>query len=229
VRLTAILFVCGLIVSSGCSSQSTDQPTPASSQSTPASSAPNAANSNAIPSASIAPVAKVKIDACSLLTSAEIQAVQGEPVKETKLSEHTSGGFITTQCYYALPTAANAISLTLTESSIEKPSIREFWERTFAKDEGKSERERKQERDKEKKMPRAQPESRREGEEEESAPLDPVPGVGDEAFWSASRVGGALFVLKRDRYLRISVGGAGDVQAKLKKSKVLALKALQRL
>ena len=59
--------------------------------------------------------------------------------------------------------------------------------------------------------------------------MEPVRGVGDEAFWSASRVGGALYVLKRDRYLRISVGGAGGIEAKLKKSKTLALKALNRI
>jgi hypothetical protein len=56
-----------------------------------------------------------------------------------------------------------------------------------------------------------------------------VRGVGDEAFWSASRIGGALYVLKRDRYLRISVGGKGDPEAKMKKCKALAQKALQRL
>jgi hypothetical protein len=53
--------------------------------------------------------------------------------------------------------------------------------------------------------------------------------VGDEAFWSASSVGGALYVLKGDRYLRISVGGAGNAETKLKKSKTLALNALRRL
>ncbi len=47
-------------------------------------------------------------------------------------------------------------------------------------------------------------------EEEKSAPPQKVNGVGDEAFWMGSRVGGALYVLKGSNYLRISVGGAGD-------------------
>src|SRR5216684_2496829 len=161
-----------------------------------------------------------------ILTSAEIEAVQGEPIKETKLSDQMSGEFVVTQCYYALPTLSNSISLTLTERSPEKSggqSVKEFWESTFGKDERKSEQERKKDRDKEKNKTRAQ------GEEEESAPLEPVRGVGDEAFWSASRIGGALYVLKRDRYIRISVGGKGDAEAKLRKAKKLAQKALGRL
>ena len=217
-----IVFVLSFILTSGCSKPTTNQATPQSSAETAAASP--------VPNATLSPSAsrteKVKVDACSLLTSAEIEAVQGEPIKETKLSDQMSGEFVVTQCYYALPTLSNSISLTLTERSPEKSggqSVKEFWESTFGKDERKSEQERKKDRDKEKNKTRAQ------GEEEESAPLEPVRGVGDEAFWSASRIGGALYVLKRDRYIRISVGGKGDAEAKLKKSKMLAQKALQRL
>jgi hypothetical protein len=164
---------------------------------------------------------KPQIEACTVLTSDEIKAVQGEEVKETKLSNRSTGDFIVSQCYYALSTLSNSVSLTLTErnpSAQGGRTVKAFWEETFGKDEHKSEQERKKER-----------EVRSEGEEEEGAALEPVRGVGDEAFWSASRVGGALYVLKHDRYIRISVGGAGDVQAKLKKSKALAQKALKRL
>jgi len=162
-----------------------------------------------------------------VLTSDEIKAVQGDAVKETTPSNRMVGNFIVTQCYYALPTLSNSVSVMLTERNPNAQgaeSIKEYWERTFGKDENKSEREREREREERKK------EVRREGEEEEEgAPLEPVRGVGDEAFWSASRVGGALYVLKRDRYLRISVGGADGVEIKLKKSKALALKALKRM
>jgi hypothetical protein len=34
-----------------------------------------------------------------------------------------------------------------------------------------------------------------------------VRGVGDEAFWNGSSLGGGLFVLKGDVYVRLSVGG----------------------
>ena len=130
------------------------------------------------------------------------------------------------QCYYALPTLSNSVSVTLTEQNPQAKStqsMKDYWEMTFGKDEHKSEREREREREKKKQ------ETREGEEEEEGAPMEPVRGVGDEAFWSASRVGGALYVLKRDRYLRISVGGAGNIEAKLKKSKTLALKALKRI
>ncbi len=221
-----IVFVLSFILTSGCSKPTTNQATPPPSAETAASPVPNAPNTNATVSPSASPAEKVKFDACSLLTSAEIEAVQGEPVKETKPSEQTSGDFVVSQCYYALPTLSNSISLTLTERNPGKSggqNVKEFWESTFGKDERKSEQERKKDREKEKNKTRAQ------GEEEESAPLEPVRGVGDEAFWSASRIGGALYVLKRDRYFRISVGGKGDAEAKLTKAKTLAQKALRRL
>jgi hypothetical protein len=231
-KTVAILLISAALWITACKSSTnqpaaTNQPMPAaqSAASSPQSTAPTVPG--ATPAAPL--TAKAKLDACTLLTSDEIKAVQGEPVKETKASDRATGEFIVTQCYYELPTASNSISLTLTESnSVKKDDLKEYWERTFGKDENKSESERRKDREEEKKKERASSESRREGEEEE-APLEPVRGVGDEAFWSASRVGGALYVLKSDRYLRISVGGKGDVEAKLKKSKALAQKALRRL
>ncbi len=222
-----ILFICFLILTNGCTTPAPNQATPQPSAETAASPASNATNPNATPSPG-ASVAKAKLAACSLLTSDEIKAVQGEAVKETTPSNHGTGDFIVSQCYYALPTSSNSISLTLTERNPDSKGgegVRDFWEQTFGKDEKKSESERKKERDQEKKKP----EAKREGEEEESAPLEPVRGVGDEAFWSVSRVGGALYVLKRDHFFRISVGGKGDAETKLKKSKTLAQKALRRL
>ena len=66
-------------------------------------------------------------------------------------------------------------------------------------------------------------------EEEEQAKPEKLSGLGQESFWLASRVGGALFVLKKNTIFRISVGGAGDVKTKLSKSRTLATKALARL
>ncbi|HKP39078.1 MAG TPA: hypothetical protein VJT71_19625 [Pyrinomonadaceae bacterium] len=212
----------------GCSSQSTSQ-TPATTSSPAASSSPISASpaANATPSPGSQVAVKPSIEACTLLTSDEIKAVQGNAVKETTPSNRMVGNFIVTQCYYALPTLSNSVSVMLTERNPNvqgAESIHDYWERTFGKDENKSEREREREREERKKEVRSEGE-----EEEEGAPMEPVRGVGDEAFWSASRVGGALYVLKRDRYLRISVGGAGGVETKLKKSKALALKALKRM
>jgi hypothetical protein len=53
--------------------------------------------------------------------------------------------------------------------------------------------------------------------------------VGEEAFWTGTRVGGALYVLKGNVYIRISVGGPGDQNAKMEKSKTLAEKVVGRL
>ena len=39
-------------------------------------------------------VPKGQIDACALITNAEIEAVQGEPVRETKSSESPSSSFV---------------------------------------------------------------------------------------------------------------------------------------
>jgi hypothetical protein len=227
--VSALLIICALVIS-GCSSQPANQPAPAPTGFPAASPTLNATNVPSVPSPSPNPsvAAKPKFDACTLLTSDEIKAVQGEPIQETKLSDRTTGQFMVTQCYYALPTQVNSVSLSITERNPANqggPNLKEFWEETFGKDENRSERERKRERKEEKSKQRALPE----GEEEEGAPPEPVRGVGDEAFWTASRIGGALYVLKRDRFIRISVGGKGDAEAKLKKSKTLARNVLRRL
>jgi hypothetical protein len=218
---TIILLICAVVLLSGCSSQSTNQTSTAPSASPSVSVTPNAANSTT-PGFSSS-VVKPKVDVCTLLSSDEIRAVQGEDVKETTPSNRSAGDLIVSQCYYGLPTPSNSVSVTLTERNPDSKggqSVKDFWEQTFGKNEKKGESKREETK---------KPEAKREGEEEESAPLEPVRGLGDEAFWSASRVGGALYVLKRDSFLRISVGGKGDAETKLKKSKTLAQKALRRM
>lgn len=233
-----ILVFCAVASMAGCTNSSTSQPSSTNQPSPPGQTVATAtpAVSSASPASGEAPVSPAsagpKVDACTLLTSDEIKGVQGEPVKETKTSGRAAGDFLVTQCYYELPTTSNSISLTLTEGAGQTgaQSLKDYWEETFGKNESKSESERRTERDKEKKKATEKAKAERGGEEEEeSAPLEPVRGVGDEAFWSASRVGGALYVIKRDHYIRISVGGKDNLQTKLKKSKVLAQKALRRL
>jgi hypothetical protein len=173
---------------------------------------------------------KGKIDACALLTSPEIKSVQGEPLKETKASGSAEKGFLISQCFFTLPTFNNSISLVVTQKG-EGPGGRdpkEFWEATFEKSENEREKEgdKKSAKEREKEKERGKG---REEEEEEAASAQKITGVGDEAFWTGSRVGGALYVLKGSTYLRISVGGAGDQQSKINKSKALARLALKRL
>jgi len=172
-----------------------------------------------------------KTDACALLTSQEIRSVQGEPLKETKASGSAEKGFSVSQCFFTLPTFNNSISLVVTQKGdgADGRDPKEFWEATFGKE---SQGEREKERDKKSAKEREKEKARdknREEEEEEAAPPQKIAGVGDEAFWTGSRVGGALYVLKGSTYLRVSVGGAGDQQSKINKSKALARLALKRL
>lgn len=155
-----------------------------------------------------APTAVVDDFACTLLTKEEAQAVQGEPFKTTKASAHSAGGVVESQCYFETPTPVNSIVLTVTRKAEGGRDPSETWKEIFHQ-----ESERKKEKE--------------EGEAEKK-PLK-VDGLGDEAFWTGTRVGGALFVLKGNCYIRISVGGAGDQEQKTERSKTLAAAVLKRL
>lgn len=161
--------------------------------------------------ATLSPSATPDEFACGLLTKEEAQAVQGEPFKSTKASHGPGPGLKVSQCYFELPTPVNSIVLTVTRKA-DAPGAhdpKESWRELFY-----SERPREKEKEKE--------------EGEEKGPQK-VEGLGDDAFWSGSRVGGALYVLKDNCYIRISVGGAGDQAQKLEKSKALAAAVLKRL
>jgi hypothetical protein len=164
--------------------------------------------------------AKPKTDACALLTDSDVESVQKETIKQTKLTGVSQGGLSLSQCFFTLPTFTNSISLQITQKG-EGAGARDpkgFWRETFHQEQTEKERE----RDREKA-------AKKEEDEEKSAPPQKVNGVGDEAFWMGSRVGGALYVLKGNSYLRISVGGSGDTTEKIKKSKALAQKVIPRL
>jgi len=161
---------------------------------------------------------KGKIDPCSLLSNDDIKAVQGEQPTQTQRSDRADSGYIVSQCYYAAPTTSDSVVLNVTTAAegANARHPRDFWKKTFADNEAKDKK-----RDREGKE--------RKGEEEEAVKPEKITGVGDDAYWSASRVGGALYVLRQDLFFRISVGGAGDVRSKLNRSKILARKVLQRL
>jgi hypothetical protein len=154
---------------------------------------------------------KSKIDACALLTGKEIEAVQNEPLKDTKASGRSTSGFALSQCYFTLPTGANSISLTIMQKGdgTDARDPRQYWQELFHREKA-GDKERKE-------------------EEKESARPEKVEGIGDEAFWSVNRVGGELYVLKLDIFIRISVGGSGDAASKLKKCRALAEMALKRI
>jgi hypothetical protein len=153
--------------------------------------------------------------------------VQKDNVTGTKLSGTVDGGFDVSQCFFTLQTFANSVSLKITQKRAGDgaPDPREFWRDAFHE----NDREKGDERDRESARKKAREKFEREEGEKESAPPLRVKGVGDEAFWMGDQVGGALYVLKGNNYLRISVGGVGDRNAKIKKTTELAHKALSRL
>jgi hypothetical protein len=180
------------------------------------------------PKAAAVPATRVVDDACSLITRDEVTAVQGSPIKDTKNSERSDGGFRVCQCFYTAEEFSRSVSFTVTQRDPAKGSNwspKDYWKTTFGRYEND---EHEQDRDKEKKESPAETGQHRE-EEEKSAPPRKVPGIGDQAFWSSNRVGGVLYVLKGDAFIRVSIGGADSDEGRLEKSKALAAKALARL
>lgn len=172
---------------------------------------------------------QAKFDVCGLIKNAEIETVQETAVTETKSSGHSDGGFRASQCFYAA-NDNKSVSLAVTQSDPDSPakrSPRDFWKETFGR---YATEEKDREEDKVKKES-LRDQTRARGEEEAPNPPKKISGLGDEAFWFGSRVGGALYVLKKDKdvFIRVSVGGADNEETKINKSKALAQKALDRL
>jgi len=169
------------------------------------------------------------IDGCSLITKEEIAAVQNTDVTDAKSSEGSDGNHLITQCYYATTGPNLSVSVAVTQfdpSNVAGSSPREFWEQTFGrfrKEETETEKKEHEEKD----AANTRGGGREEGEE--GTPPKKMDGVGEEAFWAGNRVGGALYVLKGDVFIRISVGGPDNQEKKIEKSKTLAQKALGRL
>lgn len=218
-RVKLIVFFIVCVALSGCSRESS--PAPANSETVASQSATSAASPAVQPAApaasSVLTAAKPKVDACALLTSDEIKAVQGEAVSEMKLTGQDSGGFNLSQCFYSLPTFTNSISLMVAHrgDGTDARDPKEFWRSTFHEDE------------------RDGNESRREKEKEEEgevegAPPERVAGLGNEAYWTGNQVSGALYILKGNSYVRISIGGPPNAASR-KRSRALAQKVLARL
>ena len=180
--------------------------------------------------------------ACALLSASDIQAVQGEAVSDTQGSERSNETLVTSQCFYRLPTFSKSISLDVmrpTNVSASSHAVEEFWERRFGQrheqdgreaEEVSAERKREKERAGERKD--GQKDKRgdeREREEEEGARPQPVPGLGDEAFWVGNQLNATLYVRKNNAIVRLSIGGPEDESTKIKKATALAEQVLKRL
>jgi hypothetical protein len=216
-----------LLLVAGCSS--TQQPRAVT---TPALAPASSTTPASQPAAQEAAVeVKPRVDACALLTSQEVKAVQGEEPKETKLAGRLTSGFAISQCFFTLRTFSNSISLMVAQKA-EGPGakdLEEFWRARFHSEKYEDREDKDKDRERAGDGDKKKGEGREEGEEEEEAPPKKISGVGKEAYWVGNRVGGALYVLKENAYLRISVGGPPEQAIKIGKSKTLAQKALARL
>ena len=167
------------------------------------------------------------MDACTLLTGAEIQEVEGSPFQETKSSANSNGGLRVSQCFYSVAEFAKSVSLAMTQPDNASPnrrSAKSYWHDTFGRYDSKAEE---KEGDKEKRE--SLKKQAGEHEEEEAAPPKKIDGLGDAAYWTGNRVGGALYVLHHDAFIRVSVGGGDPEDKKIEKCKALAEKALKRM
>lgn len=173
--------------------------------------------------------------ACPLLSASEIQAVQGEAVADMQGSERTSNSLATAQCFYRLPTFNKSVSLEVTRSvgNGDSRAAEEFWELRFGSGREAEEREMAAEREFEKKRGGERKadleEEEREREEEQGGRPQPIPGLGDAAFWSGNQLNSSLYVRKDNVIVRLSIGGPEDHAAKMKKATALAAKVLNRL
>jgi len=159
-------------------------------------------------------------NACQLLSAREIAHVQGEAFRSAKLTETEADGLRVSQCFYALPSFTNSVSVDLMHGKTSA-----FWKAHFSG--ARDEREADEDHDRGAAMKTAPPP--REAEEEHQSAVRKVSGVGDTAVWSGNRMSGALYVLKGDAIVRISVGGKGSEDEKIERSRKLAVVALRKL
>jgi hypothetical protein len=158
-------------------------------------------------------------NACQLLTARDIARVQGQEFKSVKLTESEASGLTVSQCFYSLPSFTNSVSV-----DVMRGNTKAFWRGHFsnAREAVDDDEDRDRDRD------RSAKGGSRESEEHESSALK-VKGVGDAAVWSGNRAAGALYVLKGNTIVRVSVGGGGSQEQKIERSKKLAARALRKL
>jgi hypothetical protein len=164
------------------------------------------------------------VDACALITNDDVKAIQGASVKDLKGSDQSDGKFRIAQCFYNTDPFNKSVSLAVTQRDPVSPTARDpkaFWKDTFGRYEEEMGKREGDEDEKKKSLVDA--------DEERGRPPKKIEGIGDDAFWSANRMGGALYVLKDNVFIRISIGGPEPEESKIEKTKALAAKALSRL
>lgn len=201
---------------SGADQKPAGAPSASASPAAPASNAPVVAAAGSQPGAGAQPTggasadaaAKSKSDTCSLIERSEIEAVQHAKVQGVAPSERTGDGLAISQCFYTVTSDDGSKNLSVHLEVMRNDAAHAggdalggLWRERFraAKDKRKTFK------------PRA------------------VEGVGDEAYWVGNNRVGTLYALKKDKLVRVSVGGPEGEDLKIEKSKTLARSALQRL
>jgi len=187
-----ISFLACVLVVSGCSKSETPRP-------------PEAHQEAADPS----PGNQIALDACTLLTSAEIEALQGEPLQESKSTAPGDKSLAVSQCFFQLPTLTKSISLQVVRpgNTPGAPTAQQVWGEMFA--------------------PAKLQEFEKEGGARKVPPRR-IPDLGEQAFWMGGPAGG-LYVLQGDAYIHLGIGGTDDEETRIKKSTTLAQLVLKRL
>jgi hypothetical protein len=155
-----------------------------------------------------------------MLTKADIQKIQGDTVQETKPSTPPAGRLIMSQCLFRTANPSKSVSVAIALPGSTSP--RAFWHKQFPSTKPSAEDAA------EKKRAAGSKEEKKEEEEESTRPRT-IQGIGEQAYWVGSPMTGALYVLKGDTFLRISVGGVRGESARIGKSVALARLALKRL
>ena len=153
-------------------------------------------------------------DACSLVSKEEVESVQADAVTDTKSSERSDDPFRVSQCFYVTAESNKSVNLALVQERRDQKNNRspkDFWKEKF--DPYQDE----------------EPKTKDGDEKEQGSAPKKIEGLGEDAYWVSNRFGGILYVLKGDAFISIGIGGTDDEETKLKKSKALAKKALQRL
>jgi hypothetical protein len=116
-------------------------------------------------------------DACSLLANEDLKRILGSDIAERKPATQDARGLLLSQCYIDTGTP-RSVSIAMagdTKAGSRTIVPREFWREQFHSREAReSEREGAQGR----------------GRGEDETEVRPIRGVGDEAFWSGTRVAG---------------------------------------
>ncbi len=155
------------------------------------------------------------IDVCKLLTNAEIEAVQGEHVEQTRPNTRASGGLLISDCLFRTTTPSKSVSVELVMRDPNSSSAltpQEYWRKQFGSVGPETE---------------TQTSETREGHETPNARR--ITGIGQQAYWVGNPIAGALYVLQGERFMRVSVGGVRDEKVRIERSKAIAVAALKRL